>query len=495
MEEREPTVRVTVDSDGGPAVLVAAREAAEGSAVREVGPTGITALSPLVLATLGDSTAFHANCTPERAVAIVESLDAGDLPTEGAYAIVEHGTISDLPIPASGPLAVGGRRVLGRCGWAEPTAAPPEEIADRPDEVFETVRKTGLLGRGRGDAAADAPVAEQWVRARETAGEPVVVVNGNEADPGAAMDRTLLEGAPAEVLDAALAVAAAVGEAVPVDVVVYLNEADELARERVAAAAAALGAAIDVVVGPDLFIAGEPTMALEAMEGADRLEARLRPPGPAEYGLFGRPTVVHTPRTFAQGREAVLHGVGFDAADPGTRLVTVTGDVRAPATVEVPTGRPLSDALAAVGDPAFKMAGVGGRFGGLTRRLDVPASAPALAAAGLGTEGVVELFDDSRCAVAMAGHRARFAREENCGRCVPCREGSTQLHELLRDVYGGRYEDAKLRELCRVMGATSVCDFGRAAARPVLTAMDEFEAEFRAHADGRCPTGECEVRP
>ncbi|WP_394352038.1 NADH-ubiquinone oxidoreductase-F iron-sulfur binding region domain-containing protein [Halorussus amylolyticus] len=141
---------------------------------------------------------------------------------------------------------------------------------------------------------------------------------------------------------------------------------------------------------------------------------------------------------------------------------------------------------------SFKLAVVGGQFGGLTRDLDVPASAPALRGAGLGTEGAVELFGDDACPVAVAGTRTKFAREENCGRCVPCREGSKQLTDLLREVYDGAYRREKLGELARVVGETSICEFGQAAARPVATAIAEFDAEFAAHADGRCPSGACD---
>lgn len=495
MVESELAVRVTVGSGGGIDVLAAARKVAA-IPITEVGPTGIVGLEPLVLTTRKGTTTFHAACTPSEAEAIVSTVEEGDLPAEDAYAVVEHPpSVDGLPIPSDSPFAVGRRRALGRCGWVDPSALPHDRVSDCSDAAVRMVERSGLLGRGRGDAAADERVAPRWMHAREAAGDPVVVVNGHESDPAAAMDRTLLEGVPAEVLDAAAAVAHAIrAEAV----VVYLREGDDLARARVEAAAATLTGVndlqVEVVTGPDEFRAGEVTMALEAMEGADRLEARLRPPGPAEHGLYGRPTVIHTPRTLAQLREAVLHGVDPDAADPGTRVLTVTGDVDASATVELPTDSALRVALSAVGDPQFKMACVGGRFGGLVDGLGVPASAPALAGATLGTEGVVELLSDSRCAVATAGHRARFAREANCGRCIPCREGSKQLHELLREVYDGHYHDGKLRELGQVVRATSVCSFGRAAARPVLTAMETFEAEFRAHADGRCPAGECNTQ-
>jgi NADH-quinone oxidoreductase subunit F len=244
-------------------------------------------------------------------------------------------------------------------------------------------------------------------------------------------------------------------------------------------------AMLRVETGPDEYRAAEPTMALEALEGNNRLEARLRPPGPAEVGLDGRPTAIHTPRTRAQV-------VGALDDDP-TRLVTVDGDVAAPATVELPTGATLADAAGAV-DPerSVRAACVGGEFGGLTADLDVSLTVESLTGADLGTEGVVELLAEGRCSVAFAGERARFAEEENCGRCVPCREGTQQLTALLREVYEGSYRADALDELIGVMASSSICAFGVDAPRPVRTAMAEFEREFEAHAAGCCPAGACD---
>ncbi|ELY55158.1 NADH-ubiquinone oxidoreductase-F iron-sulfur binding region domain-containing protein [Natronococcus jeotgali] len=491
-------------------VLDEIRSAVDDAAVLETGPTGIRAFEPLVSVTRDDRTALYPSPAAERLESLVETLERGRLPTEDAAAVVDHDPApASLPTPESGPLSVGRRRVLGRCGWIEPATVPDERAAElaleEPEEAWARVREPGLLGRGRGDWCADEPLVDEWDRAVDAASDdrdPVVVVNANDSDARNETDRTLLEGAPGEVLDGALAVAELVGAE---DVVVYCNEADDGARERVREAARAaeerleeLGreSAPEVVVGPNRYIAGEPTMALEAMEGTDRLEARLRPPSPAEHGLYGRPTIVHTPRTVAQLRRAMLRPDEFDDddADPGTRLLTATGDVDAAATVELPTGGSLEDVREAVDvEGRFKMACVGGQFGGFTRSLAHSPSAPALEGAGLGTEGAVELLNDDRCVLATAGRRANFAMEENCGRCVTCREGSKQLTNMLRDIYGGEYQDATIRELTRVMGETSICRFGRSAVRPAVTGMSEFEREVAAHAEGRCPSGECEI--
>jgi NADH-quinone oxidoreductase subunit F len=508
-----PVVRVAVggEHDAGTELLRAARDAATDVRVVAVGSTGADALAPLVLATQHGETAFVPQCPTEHVTTIVGTLENGSLPD--AAATVEHDPgATSLPTPpaaidTTAVLGVGSRHVLGGCGWRAPASVTDyrvsrdgellvERAIDDPDAARERIADAALRGRGRGDGSTDAPIAGTWTTARETDGEPVVVVNANEADDHARADRLLLESAPLAVLDAALATAHAVDAT---DVLVYTNDAESLARERVQAAADELAADYDsdipiqVVAGPDAYTAGEMTMALEAMEGNDRLEARRRPPGPAQYGLYGRPTVIHTPRTFTQVGQALAgDGLGGVPGDPGTRLFTVAGNVDAPATIELSTDATLDDARGAVAlDGGFKTACVGGRFGGLTRDLDVPASTSGLRGARLGTNGVIELFDESTCMVALAGRRAKLAREENCGRCVPCREGSKQLVDLLRDVYAGEYQSEMLRELARTMRETSTCEFGQEASRPVTTAMDAFEPEFRAHADGRCPSGSC----
>lgn len=436
--EHESVVRVSAGShEAVTEVFHVAHDAAESALVVEVGSTGVNGLSPLVLATHEGKTAFVPRCTPERAQSVVTALDNGMLPDDGE-AVVEHDPdTATLPIPQTGPLSVGSRHVLASCGWSVPASVADytdsrenglltEHFMEESETIREHITASSLRGRGRGDASADAPIAEEWTAVREAAGNPVVVVNANETDDHAVGDRLLLESVPLAVLDPALAAAHALDATA---VVVHVNETETVAREHTEEAVDALadatdtGISISVVDGPDEYKAGEPTMALEVLEGNHRIEARRGPPGPSTHGLDGRPTLVHTPRTFAQiGR--ILDGddlVGAES-DPGTRLFTVAGNVDVPATVELSTGATLETALPAVETQnKHKAACVGGVFGGLTRSLDVPASAPGLTGAHLGTNGVVELFDDSTCTVALAGERAKFAREENCGRCVPIR--------------------------------------------------------------------------
>ncbi|WP_336133527.1 NADH-ubiquinone oxidoreductase-F iron-sulfur binding region domain-containing protein [Natronomonas amylolytica] len=481
-----PTVRVAVgDTVGRDAdVLAAAREAADRTRVLETGPTGAPG-GPHCYATVDGRTARYGAVTETTIKRIVSACEGGRLLTGEAEAVAEG---ERPPTPESGPLAVGTPCVLDGFGWHPPDAVPnpvAPDVREGPDEALATVERVGLRGRGRADVATDEPLAEYWTRTRDADGDPVLVVHANDADPEADADRLCGASAPGRVWDAAEAVASIVGTE---DIIAFAPAEDELLADRLEAVGDWQVARAD-----SSFRVGEPTMALEALEGNDRIEARRRPPGPEEWGLYGRPTLVHTPRTLLQLAELWQNPDSFDpeATDPGTRLVTVSGDIPEPATVELSTGAPLSRALDAVESPKSARYAVGGRFGGLTRSLDTPASAPAMASAGLGTEGAIEVLSTDRCIVATVGERAAFAREENCGRCVPCREGSKQLHESLRAVYDGAFDAGDIGELARTMRTTSLCAFGETAARPVKTALSEFESEFRAHAKGRCPAGAC----
>lgn len=488
-----PLLRVAADPTAGRTVLETARRASDVPVVR-TGPTGVEAYEPLLLATVAGRTALYPAPGRPAVEDVADGAAAGDLPTDEAVAVVEHdpGT-RVLPTPGHGPLGVGRRDVLGPCGWVDPLSpADHEFVSTGAGDATDAL--DGLLGRGRGDAAAGEPVTDTWATVRESAGEPVVVLNANDTDPRQRADRTLLAGAPLAVLDGVAAVAERVGAA---DAVLYVNEAETDLQRHLQAAVDAVADRLPVVpqlvAGPDEYRAGAPTAALEALEGNDRIEPRLQPPSPAEQGLYGRPTAIHSVRTVLQVRRLLQQGSrqGVDAAPGPTRLFTVTGDA-APATAELGPENRLSALVEAVDLDGFEVAVVGGVLGGITDDLDAAPTHGALTAAGLGTEGAVELFAD-RCPVALAGERARFASEANSGRCVPGREGTVQLTDLLRAVYDGSYDPGAIRELGRVMERTSNCRIGARAPRPALTAMDRFGGEFEAHAGGRCPRDCCDI--
>ncbi|WP_276273251.1 NADH-ubiquinone oxidoreductase-F iron-sulfur binding region domain-containing protein [Haloarcula litorea] len=477
---------IRISGTGPPSDLLAVARESDVRAVA-VGSTGVPALEPLVTVTNGGETAVHTDCSTAELDTVVASVSGGsDIRAAEPDAVVEHdpGTATLPPVDLPG-LDVGRRRVLGAAGWRRPTDAADHEAAggfDAPETTAVLDAGADLRGRGWGDLCQDEPLAPTWETTRDADGDPTVVVNAH----GNPTDALLLASAPFDVLEGATAAAEAVGAD---GVIVYASTADERAVETVRAAAANYPdppVAIDVVTGPAEHRAAEPTMALEAIEGNHRLEARIRPPGPESVGLHGQPTLVHTPRTLANLAVALREG------EADTRTVTVEGDVAAPATVELAASDTLSTAVDAVDvDGEFKAACVGGRFGGLTADLDVAVGPAALSAADLGTEGVVQVLADDRCVLEFVGQRTQFAADENCGRCVPCREGTTQLAELLRDIYDGTYAPADIRELVRVMDGSSICAFGVEAGRPARTAVAEFEAELQAHADGDCPTDSC----
>jgi len=508
------TVRVAFDGPDGRAVLEAARRAADAASDPDEPPIETLAVGspgtvhvPLIAVTRGDRSVVHRSVDPNDAAGLVSMLGDGTLPVDGATAVVDHDPASDDFPVGDGPLSAGTRRTLRGAGWDDPTTF--ESPGTLGAEALETVSDLGVRGRGWGDARQDEPLAEGWRDARDADGDPVVVINGLDADPKADGDRLLLGSLPGRVVAGAVVGASAVDAE---DVVAVLPEDDPVVAERVRAVGDRVAAETELtveVVGADGdYMTAEHTAVLESLEGNDRIEARRRPPGPETWGLFERPTLVHTPRTLAAVERAVAdpERLDADAADPGTRLVTVVGPERR--TVELTTESSLSRALVAgeLDEEATTGTGssggsgtfacVGGQFGGLTRDLDTPASAPALRGAGLGTNGSIEPFDEGSgggCPVVVAGRRMRLAREGNCGRCVPCRTGSVRAHQLLREVYAGAFAESRLRELARTMGRTSLCGFGADAARPLATALDEFAADLRAHADGRCPAGVCDL--
>lgn len=448
--------------------------------IADVGSTGVPAIEPLVMVTREGRTAFHARCSPERVDAIASELTDEHSLADTADAVVEHdpGTTT-LPTPALSGLDAGVRRVLGGCGWRRPTNPEDHAAAGgfsdiEPEAVVEVAER--LRGRGWGDWSHDERVIDAWRSPLESDGAAVVV------NAHAASDAFLLASVPFEVLEGANAAA----RAVDADrVVVHTADAAPTVREAVANYPDP-HASIDVIEGPSEYRAAEPTMALEAIEGNHRLEARLRPPGPDEVGLHGQPTLVHTPRTFAHLAVALRSELS------ASRVVTVTGDVADPVTVELPETDSLETVRETVTiDGSFKAACVGGRFGGITASLDVAPDPDALGEAGLGTDGTVQLLADDRCVVEFVGKRAQFAAAENCGRCVPCREGTTQLTNRLREIYDGDYDRDGIEELVTVMDTSSICEFGVNAGRPARTAMAAFGSEFEAHTEGRCPASCC----
>ena len=384
-----------------------------------------------------------------------------------------------------------------------------------PEEVIHEIEAAGLRGRG----GSGFPTAAKWRAARAAAGERrIVVANVMGADPSALGDRALAEGNPHLIVEGLLIAAYAVGASEAI-VAIRGDWTDAVARLRTAAdEATAAHLAGYLVLGTDTsiqlsvwegsgaYVAGEETALLNALAG-DRGMPAIRPPFPAERGLHDAPTVVQNAETLAHVAWILAHSSeAFASVGPegsrGTKLVTIMGHVGQPGLVEVPLGTPLIDLLgmAGGGTGTTKALFVGGPGGGAidAGSLTTPYDYDSLAEAGaiIGS-GSVLVTNAETCMVDTARFFADFSAREACGKAVPCRIGTRRLVEALDRILAAtpRPNDGTLlRELSRKMSDTALCKLERLAPNPILTTLDRFGDEYRAHAErGECLAGACRV--
>jgi len=383
-----------------------------------------------------------------------------------------------------------------------------------PDEVITEVFAARLRGRG----GAGFPVADKWRAARSAAGDrKIVVANLMAADPTSLGDRTLAEGNPHLVLEGALIAAAAVGAseailAVRRDWTLAIARLKQAVTDAEAAHLAGylmLGTDVSVQVsvweGSGAYVAGEETALIHALQG-DRGMPLIRPPYPAVQGLWGVPTVVHNAETLAHVAWIMSHGAAKFAAvgpeeAPGTKLVTIAGAVKSPGVAEVAMGTPLSAIVKLAGGPTgtLKALFVGGPGAGALAADELAGTGydyAALGAAGahIGS-GSVLVTDASACMVATARFLLDYSAREACGKAVPCRIGTRRLVETLDRILAAtpRPNDlVLLRELSMKVADTALCRLESLAPRPMLTTLDRFADEYRAHAErGVCLAGSC----
>ncbi len=402
-------------------------------------------------------------------------------------------------------IAVGGYEALGRA-----------VTAMTPEEVIAQVKRSGLRGRG----GAGFPTGTKWELVRGGGSPPrYVVCNADEGDPGAFMDRAILEGDPHAVLEGMAIAAYAVGAS---QGYVYVRAEYPLAIRRLETAlgqARKLGLLggnlfdtpfsfdVEVRIGAGAFVCGEETALIASIEGR-RGEPRPRPPYPATCGLWGRPTLINNVETFANVRHIVLDGPEAFAAvgterSRGTKVFALAGNVRNTGLVEVPMGISLRELVVEIGGgvPAgreLKAVQIGGPSGGClpASLLDVPVDYDSLTQHGaiMGSGGVIVL-DDSSCMVNMARFFLEFTADESCGKCTPCRVGTQMMLGILERIVrgAGRPEDlVRLEEIGDTMKRASLCGLGQTAANPVLSTLRYFRDEYEAHIrDGSCPAGVC----
>lgn len=385
-----------------------------------------------------------------------------------------------------------------------------------PQEVIDLLKRSGLRGRGGGGFST----GMKWAfAAAQPAGQKYVACNADEGDPGAFMDRSVLEGDP-HVLIEAMAIA---GYAIGADRgFVYVRAEYPIAVKRLqiaieqARAAGLLGDNIlgtgfnfdmELRLGAGAFVCGEETALMTSIEG-HRGEPRPRPPFPAVKGLFGKPTVLNNVETYANIPQIILKGADWFASmgtekSKGTKVFALGGKIHNTGLVEVPMGTTLREIVEEIGGgipngKKFKAAQTGGPSGGCIppAHLDIPIDYDNLISIGsmMGSGGLI-VMDEDACMVDIAKFFLEFTVDESCGKCTPCRVGTKRLYEMLEKVTKGKatIEDIdKMEELCYYIKENSLCGLGQTAPNPVLSTLHFFRDEYMEHVNNkRCPAGVC----
>jgi len=462
----------------------------------------------------------YVNVTPEIANEIVEQHIVKGTPIEKYIASTSKEPFQQLEKQV--------RVVLQNCGVIN-----PEKIEDylakdgykaldktinsmTPDEVIEEIKKSGLRGRG----GAGFPTWFKWDAARKAKGtEKYVVCNADEGDPGAFMDRSVLEGDPHGLLEGMIIAGYAIGANYGY---IYCRAEYPLAIERLEGAIAQAHAGnylgenilgsgfkfdIKIKKGAGAFVCGEETALIASLEG-ERGMPRLKPPFPAQSGYFGKPTNINNVETYANVPWIIRNGgAAFGAygteKSKGTKVFALAGKVKNGGLVEVPMGMPLKDVIYGIGggiknDKDFKAVQMGGPSGGCIPKalIDTPVDYESITKTGaiMGSGGMV-VMDETTCMVDMARFFLDFTCKESCGKCIYCRIGTKRMLEILeRITHGeGRMEDLdELEQLCISIKDGSLCGLGQTAPNPVLTTLRYFKDEYIAHIeDKKCPAKQC----
>ena len=385
-----------------------------------------------------------------------------------------------------------------------------------PDQVIQTILDSGLRGRGGGGF----PTGRKWALAKmNDADQKYVCCNADEGDPGAFMDRSVLEGDPHVVLEAMAIAGYAIGAS---QGYIYVRAEYPIAVKRLQIA---IGQAreygllgknifdsgfdfdIDIRLGAGAFVCGEETALMTSIEG-HRGEPRPRPPFPAQKGLFGKPTILNNVETYANIPQIILNGADWFASmgtekSKGTKVFALGGKIHNTGLVEIPMGTTLREIVEEIGGgipdgKKFKAAQTGGPSGGCipASLIDTPIDYDNLIAIGsmMGSGGLI-VMDEDNCMVDIAKFFLEFTVDESCGKCTPCRVGTKRLYELLEKITNGNgeMEDLqKLEDLCYYIKQNALCGLGQTAPNPVLSTLRYFKDEYIAHIqEKRCPAGVC----
>ena len=505
------TFRGLVEGDGGKATLHA------------TGCLGMCYREPLVEIDDGAGKYLYGDVDEKKAKAIFRGHVLGGHPVE------EHLVLRNFTEgPEQGFLARQVKIVLRNCGYLDPDSIEDYERRDgyrairkvlaemTPEAVIQAIADSGLRGRG----GAGFPTGQKWKFGREAPGDvKYVVCNADEGDPGAFMDRSVLEGDPHTVLEGMMIAAYAIGAS---HGYVYCRAEYPLAVKRLKRAIALLtekgylgknifgsSMCFDVKLkeGAGAFVCGEETALIASIEGK-RGTPRPRPPFPAVKGLWGKPTSINNVETFANVPWIILNGAAAYAAwgtekSKGTKVFAVAGRAKRTGLVEVPMGITIGEVVNEVcggikENKRFKAVQMGGPSGGC-----IPASLGGTqidydqitkTGAIMGSGGMV-VMDETTCMVEMARFFLQFTQNESCGKCTSCRIGTLRMLEILEQIVLGKgtEEDlAHLEEIARFVKGSSQCGLGQTAPNPVLTTLRYFRDEYEAHIrDRRCPAHQC----
>lgn len=500
-------------------VLSGHMTATDSFTVETTGCIGMCYLEPIVDIYEGDKLLHRlVRVTETDALGIVEAVRKND------FSKLEAMFISDEDARF---LKKQKRVALRNCGVVNPTSiddyinhdgykALDKALQMEPEQVIEEIKVSGLAGRG----GAGFPTWFKWDAARKAEGEnKYLICNADEGDPGAFMDRAVIESDPHTLIEGMLIGAYAIGAS---EMFVYiraeyplaverLGHAIEQARSRGLLGENILGSGfscdLNIKIGAGAFVCGEETALIESMEGK-RGMPRLKPPFPAQSGYLNEPSNINNVETFANVAWIIQNGgAAFSAMgtedSKGTKVFALTGKVQRGGLVEVPMGKSLKDVIFDIAGGIkdgrkYKAVQMGGPSGGCIPAAlqDTPIDYKALSATGaiMGSGGMV-VMDDSTCMVNIARFFLDFTARESCGKCVPCRIGTTRMMEILNRICDGQGQEGDielLEELCISIKDGSLCGLGQTAPNPVLTTIRYFRDEYEAHIrDKKCPACEC----
>jgi len=387
----------------------------------------------------------------------------------------------------------------------------------KPEDIVNEISESGLRGRGGGGF----PAGRKWAQvARQNNFPKYVVCNGDEGDPGAFMDRSVMEDDPHRMIEGMIIAGLATGSndgyiyvrAEYPKAIARLNLAIEQATELGLLGENILGSGFNFKMhinrGAGAFVCGEGSALTASIEGK-RGMPRTKPPRTVEHGLFDKPTVLNNVETYANVSTIINNGaewykkIGTETST-GTKTFALTGNIQNAGLIEVPMGTTLKEVIFDIGGGVrdggeFKAVQIGGPSGGcLTEEhFDLPLDFDSLSKVGaiIGSGGLV-VMDKKTCMVEVARFFMDFTQRESCGKCVPCREGTKRMLEILNRIVDGKGEDGDielLRELGETISKTALCGLGKTAAGPVLSTLKYFEDEYRAHIyDKKCPAGACQ---